>query len=411
MILRVRSHRRGKTIKRLVAVLAPGLIAFSMGQTVLFAVAGPVFRDIGLSESQLGIIISSAAVIFVISSGVWGRVADRWGRRQTIVFGLSTYGLVSLAFAWVLMLGMEQQLAVGTVFVVLLILRLLYAALGAGIQPASVALMADVSSEEERSSAVAVVGAAFGIGMVLGPASAALLVGFGVLTPLFVIAILGLMGATLAFAFLPRNTTSKETEEAKAQDEVPISALALLLLGALTLYVGMSAMQQTLAFNLQDLLQTDSPETARLTGFCFMTIAIATLVMQGAFIQIVKPRAATLLFFGVPLVVLGFAGYTLSSGLPHLLIAAAVIGIGFGLATPGLMSAASLMAGSNEQGRVAGMIQATMSAGFVIGPVTATSLYELERVYAAMLATGSACLSLVFVGVWLLQHRRLLSVG
>jgi MFS family permease len=84
------------TSKRLITILAPGLIAFSMGQTVLFAIAGPVFREIGLGELQLGIIISAAAIVFVVSSGVWGQISDRWGRRPVMVFGLTTYGFISL---------------------------------------------------------------------------------------------------------------------------------------------------------------------------------------------------------------------------------------------------------------------------------------------------------------------------
>ncbi len=398
----------GVSRKTLVAVLVPGLIAYSMGQTVLFAIAGPVFRDIGMSESQLGIIISAAAVIFVFSSGIWGRVSDRWGRKQTIVFGLTTYGVISLLFAWVMQLGLTQQLAVGAVFLTLLVLRLLYAALGAGIQPASVALMADVSSEAERSSAVAVVGAAFGIGMVLGPASAALLVGFGVLTPLYAIAGLGLLGALLAAIYLPKQTRRAVNDAAAAKPPLPIATLLLLLLGTLMIYTAMSAVQQTLAFNLQDLLQTDVAESARLTGFCFMTIAIATLAMQGGVIQVFKPSPITLLQIGLPLVVAGFVIYSTASGFAGLLFAAAVMGIGFGLATPGLMSAASLLAGSEEQGRVAGIMQATMSAGFVIGPVSATTIYEFDRSYAAILATAAACTAAALIGIWLLQNRRLL---
>lgn len=79
------------------------------------------------------------------------------------------------------------------------------------------------------------------------------------------------------------------------------------------------------------------------------------------------------------------------------------MGIGFGMTTPGLMSAASLMAGSHEQGRIAGLFQATMSAGYVVDPISANPLYELERSYSAMLALGAALLAMIFVLVWLVR--------
>ncbi len=388
-------------------VLVPGLIAFSMGQTVLFAIAGPVFRDMGLSEYQLGIIVSSAAVVFVFSSAIWGRIADTWGRRPTIIFGLLSYSVISAAFAGTLQLGLNQTLAAGVVFVLLLCLRLLYAALGGGIQPASVALMADLSSGRDRSSAVAVVGAAFGIGMVLGPASAALLVGFGVLTPLYVIALLGLLSGMLALVGLPRDG-SAPADQKHFEAPLRLETLGLLLAGALLTYCTMAVLQQTLAFNVQDLLALDSVEAARLTGFCFMAIAIATLVVQGGVIQVFKPGPRILLLAGPPVILVGLLVYTSAQSFLAVLIAASVIGVGFGFATPGIQAAASLLAGSREQGRVAGVMQATMSAGFVIGPLAGTAIYQLDRVYSAYLAVAAMAIALLFVMLWLALHRHTL---
>lgn len=387
--------------RRLTMTLAPGLVAFSMGQTVLFAVAGPAFREVGLSESQLGQIISAAAVIFVFSSAIWGRIADRWGRRPTVIFGLWCYGLISLAFAAVLQLGMAHLLTAGSVFLTLLGLRLLYAGFGGGIQPASVALMADVSSREERASSVALVGAAFGIGMVLGPAAAALLVGFGILVPLYVIAGLGLLAALLATFRLPKVApiVSEDQGSAEARGLIP------LLIGALLVFLAISSMQQTLAFHVQDLLGTDMQDTARLTGFCFMAIAIATLAMQGGVIQVLKPSPRVLLLAGLPIGFVGFLVYAGATSYPGVLLAASLIGIGFGLVNPGLSAAASLRTGVDAQGRTAGLMQAMMSAGYVFGPVTATTLYEIDGQYAVLLALTAIGLAILIIGGWLMTLR------
>ncbi|MEM9620492.1 MAG: MFS transporter [Pseudomonadota bacterium] len=393
-----------QTSRHAMAVLAPGLIAYSMGQTVLFALAGPAFREMGLRETQLGIIISAAAVVFVFSSAVWGRISDRWGRRPTIVFGLTTYGLISLAFAGVMHLGLNASLAVTTTFISLLLLRLLYAALGAGIQPASVALMADLSDEQGRSSAIAGVGAAFGIGMVLGPASAALLVSFGLLTPLYAIAVFGLITALVAWFYLP--SVPRRADDSTEVTPLDRSTLIPLIAAGLAFYIAMSVVQQTFAFNLQDVLQLDSTEAARLTGFCFMTIAVGTLGVQGGVIQVLKPTPSTLLLVGFPLVLASLLIYATATSFIQLIASAAVMGCGFGLVTPGLLAAASLLSDEQQQGKVAGLMQATMSAGYVIGPVTGTAVYELQRLYAPGVAVVSAILAGLFVGVWYYQYRR-----
>ncbi|MEM7000762.1 MAG: MFS transporter [Pseudomonadota bacterium] len=389
-----------------ILVLAPGLVAFSMGQTVLFALAGPVFRDIGLSETQLGILVSAAAVVFVVSSGFWGRWSDRWGRKPTIVFGLVTYGIISLLFAYTLQLGLQGAFTAATAFTYLLILRLLYAALGAGIQPASVALMADVSSAADRSSAVAQVGAAFGIGMVLGPAAAAALVGFGVLTPLYAIAVLGLITAGVAAFALPGGAPVQAgVEETSGTGSLRLIHLGALLIGGFLVYTTLAALQQTLAFNVQDLLGTDSADAARLTGFCFMAIAIAMLAVQGGLIQWLKPNPVTLLFAGLPTIIIALLVYTLASSYVQLLLAAALLGVGFGLSTPGMQSAASVMAGQDEQGRIAGVMQAMMSMGFVVGPLVGTQLYALERTYASQFCIAVMALATVLTWTWAWRNR------
>ncbi|MEM0984924.1 MAG: MFS transporter [Pseudomonadota bacterium] len=365
---------RSSTLRATFAI-APALIAFSMGQTVLFAVAGPVFRDIGLSELQLGIIVSAAAVVFVIGSPVWGRLADHWGRKRVILFGMATYAVTSLLFAGVLNLGVLGLLGAGMVFALLLITRLTYAALGAGIQPASVAVMADLSTEANRSSSVAIVGAAFGLGMILGPAAAALLVGWGVLVPLYAVAGLGLVAVVNA-AFLLEEPERPDTTEAEARSRVEIGPLLPIMAASLLLFTAISALQQTMAFYVQDFLGADAAGAARATGACFVAMAFATLLAQGGLIQWLKPSPAILLRFGLPLLLIGIVLYTFAPSFPLLVGAATIMGLGFGLANPGLTASASLLVADTKQGEAAGLLQAVMAGGYIFGPVVGTGLYQ-----------------------------------
>lgn len=365
------------------------MVAFSMGQTVLFALAGPLFREAGLAETDLGLIISAAAVVFVLGSPLWGRIADRWGRRPVVLLGLASYGATSLAFAWGLELGVSGVLAAGQTFTLLLVLRLLYAALGAGIQPSAVAIMADLSSEEERAPAVAIVGAAFGAGMILGPAAAAILVSFGVLVPLYAIAVLGLLCAGLVAFALPEPPRQRSAGTEAGPARLPLRRLLPLLATGLATYAAMSCLQQTLAFRMQDLLAADAAGAARAAGFAFMAIAAATLVMQAGVIQRLRPRPATLLLAGAPTALAGVLCYAAADTLVTVVAACALFGVGFGMLNPGISAAASLRAERDAQGAVAGLVQATMAGGFIVGPLAGTALYALEPAWASAFAAGS----------------------
>lgn len=371
-------------------------MTFSMGQTVLFAVAGPVFRDIGLSEIQLGIVVSAAAVVFVLASPIWGRLSDRWGRKRVIVFGLFTYTATSAAFALCLDIGLRGLTEATTVFVLALTIRLTYAALGAGIQPASVALMADLSTDEERSSAVAIVGAAFGLGMILGPASAAVLVIFGVLTPLYAIAILGLGCALLAFVALPDERATASAAVAPGS-QLSVKRLVPLLAAGLLFFIAVSALQQTMAFYVQDYAGVDSAEAARLTGYCFVVMALFSLVVQGGIVQWLKPNPGLMLRGGMPLMLIGVTLYAFPQGYWQLLLAGAFFGLGFGFINPGLIAAASLRSGSEHQGAAAGLMQATMAGGYVVGPLAGTAVYGTGGLGTASLIGAAVAVALLVV--------------
>lgn len=381
--------------RRTTVIVVAAMAAFSMGQTGLFAVAGPVVRAIGMSELQFGIISSATSLLTMVMSPFWGRKTDTWGRRRTLVFSLTAYALVSFGFVFILQAGLNGLLAAGTTFWLLLITRLVYGAFGSGIQPASVAAMADRSGGADRSSAVAIVGAAFGLGAVLGPASAALFVEFGILAPLFAMAGLALMVAAATSLWF-RETAAQVLEHgASAKSHIPykqvlpISAIGLLTFGA------MAALQQTVGFYVQDVLGLEQAQTVRVTGYCFMALAGAIILSQGAVIQLLKPKPAALLLTGVPILILGLFIYASPENTTSLIWGAGVMGFGFGLVTPGVSAAASLTVGIKDQGTVAGWVQVGQSAGFVVGPVGSTALYAANPMNAIYFAGACFVLALI----------------
>ncbi len=382
-------------------VLLPGMVAMSMGQTALFAVFGPTARQIGLPEHAVGVIVSSSALAFVLSSIVWGRIADRWGRRNVAAFALATYGLTSIGFAAALHAGLEGWAAPALVFALLLVTRITYGTLGAGLQPAAIGYMADTSSREERASAVALVGAAYGIGTVLGPAAAAALAGFGVMVPLYAIGLLGLAGAAACALALPEPPRPR----ARARQSAPfrLRPLMPILLISFLIFVAVSTMQQTIAFFVQDALEADAARTAQAAGGCFAAMALAMILMQAGVIPRLRPKPLTLVCCGLPIALVGLASFAIDAGYPGLVIASAVMGMGFGLATPGVNSALSLAVGADAQGRAAGLGQAAASCGFIVGPLAGTWLYGASPTATLVLAVAAVAIAL---SIGLVLRRR-----
>ncbi len=383
-----------------------GLILFAMGQTVLFALVGPVIRDIGLAEWQAGVIISASALMFVVVSPFWGWLSDRWGRKAVIVCGLMGYGITTLLFAGLLQAGLSGLVAATTVFLALVGARLLYAIASGGIQPASVALMADMTTKDERSAGMALVGAAFGVGSVLGPAFASALVGFGILVPLTAIALAAVCTGIFVLVLVP--STGRSAGQGAVNQGAGRLQVARILphLGLMFgTYVAVSALQQTAAFFIQDFTSTDTVRAAQLSGYAFMALALGTLMAQGGLVQILKPPPRMMLLVGFPLAAAGVAAYAVAPRFELLVAAFAIMGFGFGLVQPGITAAASLATGADAQGGAAGYVQASMAAGFVAGPLVGTVLYDLSP--RAPLTLALACLVLCFIAALCLVPKKL----
>ncbi|MEM9842710.1 MAG: MFS transporter, partial [Pseudomonadota bacterium] len=128
-------------------------------------------------------------------------------------------------------------------------------------------------------------------------------------------------------------------------------------------------------------------DAARATGICFVAMAVLTLTSQAGLIQVFKPSPGLLLRVGLPIMLAGILLYAFPASFFDLIIAAAVLGLGFGLVNPGLMAAASMRTSSDNQGAVAGIMQAMMASGYIFGPLTGTALYEISPLMtAAMIA-------------------------
>ncbi|MEM0934277.1 MAG: MFS transporter [Pseudomonadota bacterium] len=379
-------------------ILFIGLALTAMGQTVLFAVLGPVVRDIGLSEISAGAIISASALVVVMVSPAWGRATDRVGRKPVFVFALAGFVVMSAAFGLVLQAGMAGLIAGPAAFIALVMARVVYALAIAGGQPSAAGYIADTSSEAERAGAMATIGGAFAIGAICGPALAFALAPLGVLAPIYGAAGLGLIWALVAVIALPepQRPAAPDTQSPTLRPSDP--RLVRLLIGIVCVFTAIAMLQQTMAFYVQDLGGLDAAGTARRTGLLIGTLAMANL---GAFVAVarVKPPPDRLIVLGGILAAVGAAVLFLSTALPLLLCANLLMGAGFGAFLPGAQAKASLSVSKTDQGAAAGLVAAAMAAGYVIGPILGTGLYMYATSATFLLATVVTVTGLAFARV------------
>jgi len=140
-------------------VLATVFLAY-LGQTTLNPVIAPLSREVGLDEWQIGVTISVAAIMVVLTSQIWGRRSQSWGRKPVLIASLATCTAAMTLFAIIAALGVGGNLSKTPLFILFVLVRgMLFGTALAAILPTAQAYVADItSSEEERVRGMAGVG-------------------------------------------------------------------------------------------------------------------------------------------------------------------------------------------------------------------------------------------------------------
>ena len=133
------------------AILLVALVGVGFGFSVLFAILGPLGREVGLSELQISSIIAASSLTVFLASPRWGRLSDRWGRKPLMIFGLLGYACGNFLFASVFHAALIGALLPLSAYLLLMLTRVLHASLMSAIMPASSAYMADITDLATRT--------------------------------------------------------------------------------------------------------------------------------------------------------------------------------------------------------------------------------------------------------------------
>ena len=370
-----------KTLSSLMLII----LFVSMGQSVYWQTMPIIGREFNFSEIEINTLVSISAAMFIVFTPFWGRLSDKIGRKSVLLIGLTGYVLSNLIFLYSASLGLVGAVTGFSLLMILLISRIINSAIGAASRPASGAYVADVTSEEERSSGMGKFGAANNIGTILGPVLVGSLVGlnifdaqipqFGLLTPLIVMSMIMTLAAIFVFIYLPNNKTVLSSEEPRSKIVLDTRLKYLISIGII-IFTAFALVQSITAFYIQDRFNYDLDSTAQTTAILLGTMAFMAIVSQLTIVQRYKGSPLNLIKFSIPLFITSCLMIIFSPNFLLLFFGMATMGLGMGLASPGYTSAASLNANKDNQGAAVGLAMVAPGIGFAVGPFLSGILYS-----------------------------------
>jgi MFS transporter, DHA1 family, tetracycline resistance protein len=377
----------------------------------------PLFsRHYGASGWLIGLIIASFSAMQFIFSPIWGRLSDRHGRRPILLISTAGAALSYVLFA--VGSGLQDHaLALGA----LLVSRLFAGACGGNITVAQ-AYIADITPPENRSKRMALIGVAFGLGFVFGPAiSGVALVLFGSTGPGWTAAALCALNFFLAYSILAESLKPDSIQAAKrprfAQwgHTLAQPRVGLLILIFFLATFAFSCFESTLPllvndnFHLVITMDEARPATSVISLFVYCGI-IGVFIQGGAIGRLVKlfgePKliALSLLLTGIALALLPFVKgegplkwlavlHFADGPWLNMLLVLALLSIGSSLTRAPLFGLLSNLTAANEQGATIGVAQSAGALARIIGPIFAASFYVHIPVLPYVVCGGIAILA------------------
>lgn len=369
-----------------------------LGLSVLFPILAPLGRQLGLGEIEIGALSTVYAAMQLLTATFWGRQSDARGRKPILIIGILGFAVGFFAFALVARLGMQGTLRGGTLLGLLLVTRVVGGAFSSATLPTGQAYAADISGRDDRTSAMAVIGMAFGLGIIFGPGiGAGLSVLFDdLLAPVYFSASVALLNALFVATSLPEPERRESTLE-RAPNLTLARRLWPLLAVGLAATLASVAMEQTVAFYFQDVLGLDEAGTPPYVGVALMAYGVVAVLSQGFLVRRFRCPPRVLLHIGLPTAAAGLALFVVADGFALLTTALALQGLGQGLVLPGVTAALSLGVEEHEQGAIAGLNSAAQGLGRTMGPLVGTGLYGVLR--ELPYAFGASLLVLVLLAV------------
>jgi len=346
-------------------------------------------RHFSASAFEVGLLMFVYSLMQVFLAPVWGRLSDLFGRKPII---LITIGGQAAAFY----LG-----AFAESYLLLLVSRI-FAGLFAGNISTAMAYMADITSPEERSRGMGLIGAAFGLGFVFGPAIGGLLIPIGYGAPAFVAGVIATLNLVAGFIFLReplRDPTQRRANRRRFDWQRLNEVLANMNLFAPIFVFFMFTlafvnMEISFGLFLKDFFLFSEVQI----GFVLAGVGITMAIVQGGLIGKLTDRfrEENLISTGSILAAIGLFVLFRSTSYIELFGGLFLLTLGYSILNPCLSSTLSKRAAEDERGAVMGVYHSGGSLARVAGPLMAGALYDIGLRWPFLLASCLVVLGFLF---------------
>ena len=417
------------------ALLFLVMLTTAAGNTAMQSVMPSIGTALKVDDVWISLAYTWSALLWVVCAPIWARKSDKRGRKAMMALGLVGFILSFGLCGLVMVLGLNGSLSVLATLLLFAAARSLYGAFGSAAPPAVQAYVASRTPREERTKALALIASSFGLGTVIGPAIA----------PLLIFPIAGLAGPFIAFtlvgigvlialrwhlpnddptyaargdiAAVPFSAGSGSTVEAEddstpdrmASDPAPEADIPDLswkdkrlrpwLVAGLIGGHAQAALLGLSGFFILDRLglRDDPTGGAGPVGLVLMVGAFATLLAQWALIPTLNmgPRASTL--WGMALALVGTVMFAFAYDVHTIALGFAVASLGYGLYRPGFTAGASLAVSRAEQGQVSGIVASLNGAAYIFAPAVGVWLYGHHETIG-FATIGALCLLVIVLG-------------
>ncbi|WP_373552957.1 TCR/Tet family MFS transporter [Haliscomenobacter sp.] len=315
-----------------------------------------------------GWMIFAYASMQFIFSPILGGLSDQYGRRPVLLFSLLGFGIDYIVLGFAPTLG---WLFVG---------RIIAGITGASFTTAG-AYIADVSPPEKRAQNFGLIGAAFGLGFIMGPVMGGFLGEYGARVPFFVSAGLTLINWLYGYFVLPESLLPENRRPFEWSRSNPINSLlnlrrypivlGLVFPNVLIMIAGF-ATQSTWTFYCMDKFGWSEKMVGLSLGF----VGVMAALVQGGLTRAIIPKLGNYRSISVGLILycIGFVLYAMANQGWMMFAVTALASLG-GIAMPALQGVMSNQVPMNEQGELRGALTSVMSLTSVVGPLIMTQLF------------------------------------
>lgn len=360
------------------------------GQSAMMSLFPAIGRESGIPDYLIVATQSVSAFLTMLVAPYWAERSDREGRKPIILIGAAGFAIASMLTGLAILAGIHHVLPPLMAFAAILASRTVFGLFGLAGPPAVQAYVADRTTPAQRTSALAQLASANGIGGIIGPGLAPFLL-LPVVTlagPLFVFGTLGFLTLALAWFALPRDTpTAAPSRRPAAKGAWRTPELFPFVAFTFALSACNMASLQTLGFVVIDVLRLEPIAAQPFAGGAMMAGAAAALSVQLIVVRALKFTPPNAMLWGAGIALIGNAQMLFATTYPAIVIAFTTANFGYALARPGASAGASLTVGADRQGAAAGAIMSAGAAGMVVAPIVAMSIYQVSHVAPFVVTT------------------------